>query len=93
MQAGQRRTTPLSVQSANGELNITSLAPTAGILSPAVNGVPFCRVIGFYNHSGSGNETGSIGFELWLPDQSLWNQRYLGVGGGGFVGFVDVSGI
>ncbi|KAJ7154852.1 hypothetical protein C8R43DRAFT_438367 [Mycena crocata] len=70
-----------------GELSLPQSA-----LSPAVNGLPFCRLLGFYNHTGASNETGSIGFELWLPDQTVWNGRYLGVGGGGFVGSVDVSG-
>jgi hypothetical protein len=70
-----------------GQLNLPNPA-----LSPAVNTLPFCRLVGFYNHTGPANETGSIGFELWLPDQCVWNARYLGVGGGGFVGSVDVSG-
>ncbi|KAJ7112979.1 Tannase/feruloyl esterase [Mycena epipterygia] len=69
-----------------GQLNLSNP------LSPATNGLPFCRLVGFYNHTGPSNETGSIGFELWLPDEVVWNGRYLGVGGGGFVGSVDVSG-
>ncbi|KAJ6508061.1 tannase and feruloyl esterase-domain-containing protein [Mycena vulgaris] len=70
-----------------GQFNLSS-----GALSPAVNTLPFCRLVGFYNHTGLANETGSIGFELWLPDAAVWNSRFLGVGGGGFVGSVDVSG-
>ncbi|KAJ7181360.1 tannase and feruloyl esterase [Mycena crocata] len=69
-----------------GELSITR-----PIGSPVVNDLPFCRLVGFYNQTGASNKIGHIGFELWLPDREAWNHRYLGVGGDGFVGSVDVS--
>ena len=39
----------------------------------------FCRVVGVIERE--------IGFEVWLPP--VWNQRYLGVGNGGFTGAIN----
>jgi len=39
----------------------------------------FCRVVGVIERE--------IGFEIWLPPQ--WNQRYLGVGNGGYTGAIN----
>ena len=40
----------------------------------------FCRVIGTIKPS--------IGFEVWLPDQHIWNGKLKSVGGGGFNGII-----
>jgi feruloyl esterase len=39
----------------------------------------FCRVVGVIERE--------IGFEIWLPPQ--WNQRFLGVGNGGYTGAIN----
>jgi feruloyl esterase len=39
----------------------------------------FCRVVGVIERE--------IGFEIWLPP--VWNQRYLGVGNGGYTGAIN----
>lgn len=43
---------------------------------------PFCRIEGVI-------ET-EIGFELWLPERSAWNRRFLGAGVGGQAGSIAV---
>jgi hypothetical protein len=44
--------------------------------------VPFCRVRGVLKPSPDSN----INFELWLPPVGVWNERYQGIGNGGFAG-------
>jgi feruloyl esterase len=43
----------------------------------------FCRV--------QGRIETEIQFELWLPAQSQWNGKHLGVGNGGYSGFINYS--
>jgi hypothetical protein len=45
----------------------------------------FCRVAGVIEPSSDSH----IEFEVWMPPQSAWNGRYLGVGNGGFAGSLD----
>jgi feruloyl esterase len=47
--------------------------------------VPFCRVEGTIEKE--------IGFELWLPPKQSWNGRFLGLGNGGFAGFIRYDGL
>ena len=58
-------------------------------LDPAVPGVkvktPFCRV--------SATVEDEIAFEAWLPLTPVWNGRMLGVGNGGFAGFIRFDGL
>ncbi len=44
---------------------------------------PFCRV--------QGRIESEIEFELWLPPPSRWNGKHLGVGNGGYAGFINYS--
>ncbi len=44
---------------------------------------PFCRV--------QGRIETEIEFELWLPPSSRWNGKHLGVGNGGYAGFINYS--
>jgi Tannase and feruloyl esterase len=44
---------------------------------------PFCRVTGILHPSADSK----IRFEIWLPEKD-WNQRFLGVGNGGFAGSI-----
>src|ERR1700679_2593183 len=55
-----------------------SVHPTAGVL-------PMCRVeVVITPASGA-----DIKAEVWLPDGSRWNQRFLSAGIGGAAGFID----
>ena len=47
---------------------------------------PFCRVVGQLTPSTDSD----IRFEVWLPANG-WNQRFLGVGNGGFAGSIGYS--
>jgi len=55
----------------------------AGINKPLRELPPFCRVAGVFRPS----DDSEIRFEVWLPEND-WNQRYLGVGNGGFAGSI-----
>lgn len=44
---------------------------------------PFCRV--------QGRIETEIEFELWLPPPARWNGKHLGVGNGGYAGFINYS--
>ena len=44
---------------------------------------PFCRVQGRIEQE--------IEFEVWLPPPSRWNGKHLGVGNGGYAGFINYS--
>jgi hypothetical protein len=51
---------------------------------PAVTGLPaFCRVMGVMRPTSDS----VIRFEVWLPEHE-WNGRFLGVGNGGFAGYM-----
>jgi feruloyl esterase len=43
---------------------------------------PFCRVQGVIKLSADSDIT----FEVWLPPEASWNDRYGAIGNGGFVG-------
>ncbi|OGE50831.1 hypothetical protein PENARI_c015G04675 [Penicillium arizonense] len=47
----------------------------------------FCRVKGHIEYSGNN----SLAFELWLPEQDSYNERYLVAGNGGLAGTIDTS--
>jgi hypothetical protein len=49
---------------------------------------PFCRVQGVFHPTSDSY----IRFEVWLPENH-WNQRYLGVGNGGFAGSIGYQGL
>jgi hypothetical protein len=42
------------------------------------NNVSLCRVIGSIEYGSKGNDT--LNFELWLPEISKYNRRYLSIG-------------
>jgi feruloyl esterase len=46
---------------------------------------PFCRV--------QGRIEAEIEFEAWLPTRANWNRKHLGVGNGGYAGFINYSGL
>lgn len=59
-------------------------------LSSAIKLLPkFCRVTGTIRPSTDSD----IRFEVWLPEESDWNGRYLGAGNGGFAGSINYGGI
>lgn len=45
----------------------------------------FCRIQGRIERE--------IQFELWLPAEAQWNGKHLGVGNGGYSGFINYSGL
>jgi hypothetical protein len=51
----------------------------------STNNLTFCRV--FSKMPYGSNST--LNFEVWLPESSSYNGRYLSVGNGGFAGIVD----
>jgi hypothetical protein len=64
----------------SGELSV------AGIEKPMRELPAFCRVTGVLRPTPDSD----IRFEVWLPEKD-WNQRYLGVGNGGFAGSIGVE--
>jgi feruloyl esterase len=72
------------------DTTLTVAAPVpAGNFTPpygsALEGVPaFCRVAGVIKPTADSY----IRFEVWMP-ASGWNEKYLGVGNGGFAGSID----
>jgi feruloyl esterase len=50
---------------------------------------PFCRIQAFSAPTGDSH----IGLEVWLPDASNWNGRFLAMGNPGFIGSMASSGI
>jgi len=54
-----------------------------GIEKPLHELPPFCRVTGVLRPTADSE----IRFEVWLPEKD-WNQRFLGVGNGGFAGSI-----
>ncbi|KAF2096431.1 tannase and feruloyl esterase [Rhizodiscina lignyota] len=62
-----------------GTLNLTGVTGT--------NNYSLCRVIGTIAYGTKYNNT--LNFELWLPDSSNYNGRYLSIGNGGFAGTID----
>ncbi len=54
-----------------------------GIEKPLHDLPVFCRVTGVLRPSADSD----IRFEVWLPEKD-WNQRFLGVGNGGFAGSI-----
>ena len=46
---------------------------------------PFCRVQGIARPTGDS----VIHFEVWLPTPSAWNQKFEGVGNGGYIGSIS----
>ena len=73
------------------DTTIVSATAVSGTFTPPVgNPVPdmpaFCRVAGIIRPTADSE----IHFEVWLPE-SGWNQKYLGVGNGGFAGTIDYN--
>ena len=63
--------------------------PFARPYGPKLDGLPaFCRVAGVIKPT----TDSYIRFEVWLP-VSGWNQKYLGVGNGGFAGSIGYGGM
>lgn len=58
-------------------LNSTSVAAGALSIDGVNNSIAFCRVFASVSYAGSNN---SVIYEVWLPDSSYYNGRYLSVG-------------
>ena len=56
--------------------------------SHPITGLPaFCRVTATLTPTSDSN----IKIEVWLPEKTKWNGRFLGTGGGGFQGVITYS--
>jgi feruloyl esterase len=64
---------------------VDSLSVISESVAKAKLSAPFCRVSGFI----AATSDSRIGFEVWLPAQSAWNQKLQAVGNGGFFGFLN----
>ena len=67
------------------------LPATSGFMNmpPQKINAPFCRINAVSKPSSDSN----IGIEVWLPDPSNWNGRFLAVGNPGFIGSIASGGI
>jgi len=73
---------------ASGEFRPPGSALDAEALARYQTLPAFCRVQGVIQASGDSK----IEFELWLPTEK-WNGRFLGVGNGGWAGFINYGGL
>ncbi|KAH8886148.1 tannase and feruloyl esterase [Thozetella sp. PMI_491] len=73
----------------NVSFNTSWVAPGAlQIGSTSYNNTQsLCRVVGVVKYGCKRNST--LNFEVWLPDESQYNRRYLSVGNGGFAGNIE----
>jgi feruloyl esterase len=65
---------------------------TSGVFGPPgpgqITGLPnFCRVTATLTPTSDS----SIKIEIWLPEKTKWNGRFLGTGGGGFQGIISTG--
>jgi feruloyl esterase len=65
---------------------------TTGVFGPPgpgqITGLPnFCRVTATLTPTSDS----SIKIEIWLPEKTKWNGRFLGTGGGGFQGIISTG--
>lgn len=58
-------------------------------MPPQKINAPFCRIKAISRPTSDSE----IGIEIWLPDPSNWNGRFLAVGNPGFIGSIASSGI
>ena len=68
-----------------GILNATYHPANSVNITNIFNDISFCEVYGLISY-GSSN---SLGFTLWLPDSSSYEQRFMAVGNGGMAGTID----
>lgn len=62
-------------------LEFAPLTPEGRAAIPASGGVGFCNVTVSYAHAGFDDTTR---VQVWLPAAEAWNERFVGVGGGGY---------
>jgi hypothetical protein len=67
--------------------NPGAFAPAAG--RPIPNLPAFCRVAGAIRPTADSD----IQFEVWLPAPTAWNNKFQGVGNGGFAGSISYAGL
>ena len=73
-------------------ITMASLVTTGSVVMPpdtSLAGLPtFCRVTGVIRPT----TDSAIKFEVWMPE-TKWNERFLGVGNGGFAGSIGYGGL
>ncbi|KAJ0149920.1 hypothetical protein CTA2_506, partial [Colletotrichum tanaceti] len=62
-------------------LTFKPLTPEGRAAIPSSGGVSFCNVTVRYVHKGFDDVTQ---VQVWLPPAAQWNERFVGVGGGGY---------
>ncbi|KAK1991371.1 hypothetical protein LX36DRAFT_716116 [Colletotrichum falcatum] len=62
-------------------LEFSAKTPEGRAAIPSSGGVSFCNVTVTYVHTGFDDATR---VQVWLPPAESWNERFVGVGGGGF---------
>ena len=81
-----------SLKLSDTTITLAQRVTTGSIVVPpetSVDGLPaFCRVAGVIRPT----TDSAIRFEVWMPE-SAWNERFLGVGNGGFAGVIGYGGL
>ncbi|OHF03684.1 tannase and feruloyl esterase [Colletotrichum orchidophilum] len=71
----------------NAVITTASILANSLNVSGTFNQVAFCRVNGSVPYS----ENNTVFFEVWLPETSAYNDRFLAVGNGGLAGRIDYA--
>ncbi|RFU35283.1 hypothetical protein B7463_g1032, partial [Scytalidium lignicola] len=65
-----------------------TLIPRGGLnVSNVFNSVSFCQIVASVAYANSD----TLNFQLWLPEETIYEGRFMAVGGGGMAGTVDTS--
>ncbi|KAH8807162.1 tannase and feruloyl esterase [Xylogone sp. PMI_703] len=65
-----------------------TLVPRGGLnISNVFNDVAFCQVAASVSYTNKD----TLNFQLWLPEESIYQGRFMAVGGGGMAGVIDAS--
>ncbi|KAN0103452.1 putative feruloyl esterase B precursor [Hyaloscypha variabilis] len=66
----------------------STLVPIGGLnVSNTVNQVSFCQVLGSVAYG----DNKTLNFQLWLPDEKIYQGRFMAVGNGGMAGTIDTA--
>ena len=84
-----RNVTITSVEKGSPGYELAGQGGGFGNMPPTKINSPFCRIQAYSAPTSDSH----IGIEVWLPDASNWNDRFLAVGNPGFIGSIASSGI
>ena len=77
-----------SVEAGGPGYELPGQSSSFGNMPPQKIQAPFCRIQAYSEPTSDSH----IGIEVWLPDASNWNGRFLAVGNPGFIGSIQYSG-